>query len=166
MSPLPFRTGFAYDVHRFEEGRKLVLGGVEIPGAPGLAGHSDADCAAHAAADAILGAAGLADIGFHFPPGDPSCRDIDSRRILAFAVREARESGYRIGNLDLMIVAERPRIGPWIDSMRERLGETLGIDGSRIGIKATTNEGLGAIGRGEGIAAMATVLLFSAEGGD
>ncbi|MGE9290278.1 MAG: 2-C-methyl-D-erythritol 2,4-cyclodiphosphate synthase [Puniceicoccales bacterium] len=162
MNLPPFRTGLAYDVHRFAPERPLVLGGVTIPDAPGLDGHSDADCLTHAASDAILGALGLPDIGFHFPPGDPSCLNIDSQKILAFAAGKASEKGYQIGNLDVMLIAEKPKISRWTGAMRERLATTLGIDPDQIGIKATTNEGLGSIGRGEGIAAMATVLLYRA----
>ncbi len=162
MKPLPFRTGIAYDVHRFDPDRPLVLGGVTIPDAPGLAGHSDADCLTHAAADAILGALALPDIGHRFPPGDPACKDIDSQKILAFAVDEARSNGYSIGNLDVMVLAEKPRISPWIPSMRKKLAKTLEVEIDQVGIQATTNETMGFIGRGEGIAAMATVLLMLA----
>jgi len=161
--PLPFRTGIAYDVHRFDESRPLVLGGVTIPDAPGLAGHSDADCLTHAAADAILGALALPDIGHQFPPGDPACKDIDSQKILAFADKEARTQGYALGNLDLMILAEKPKIAPWIPAMRERMAKTLGVDVDQVGIQATTNETMGFVGRREGIAAMATVLLMRAD---
>lgn len=160
MSSVPFRTGFAYDVHRFNADRPLVLGGITIPDAPGLEGHSDADCLTHAVSDAILGALALPDIGFHFPPGDPGCLNIDSQKILSFAAEKAKEKGYLIGNLDVMIVAEKPKISPWTEAMRNKLSDTLGIDVDQIGIKATTNETMGSIGRGEGIAAMATVLLF------
>ena len=159
MTP-PFRTGIAYDVHRFAPDRPLVLGGVTIPDAPGLDGHSDADCLTHAASDAILGALALPDIGFHFPPGDPACLNIDSQKILAFASEKAGEAGFLIGNLDVMVIAERPKINAWTGAMRECLAKTLKITGEQVGIKATTNEGLGAIGRGEGIACMATVLLY------
>ncbi|MFP4357474.1 MAG: 2-C-methyl-D-erythritol 2,4-cyclodiphosphate synthase [Puniceicoccaceae bacterium] len=161
MTALPFRTGIAYDVHRFDSARPLVLGGVTIPGGPGLAGHSDADALTHAAADAILGAIALRDIGHHFPPGDPACANIDSRRILAFAVEQAGGLGYEVANLDVMIIAETPKLAPWIDPMRTSLARTMGLTPDRIGIKATTNEGLGSIGRGEGIAALASVLLAS-----
>jgi len=159
MTALPFRTGIAYDVHRFDSNRPLVLGGVTIPDGPGLAGHSDADCLTHAAADAILGALALPDIGHHFPPGDPSCANIDSQRILAYALEQADGLGYGVANLDVMIIAETPKLAPWIDPMRTRLAQTLSLTPDRIGIKATTNEGLGSIGRGEGIAALASVLL-------
>ncbi len=162
MQP-PFRTGLAYDVHRFAPGRPLVLGGITIPDSTGLEGHSDADCLTHAASDAILGALGLPDIGFHFPPGDPACRNIDSQKILAFAAEKAAGLNFLIGNIDIMVIAEKPKIAPWIEAMRHRMARTLNVDPCQIGIKATTNEGLGAIGRSEGIAAMATVLLFRGE---
>ena len=160
MNEPPFRTGIAYDVHRFDPERPLVLGGITIPDSPGLAGHSDADCLTHAASDAILGALALPDIGFHFPPGDPACLNIDSQKILAFTVTQAQEKGFKIGNLDIMVIAEHPKIVPWIEKMRQRLALTLQVTVEQVGIKATTNEGLGSIGRGEGIAAMATVLLW------
>jgi len=160
MKPPPFRTGIAYDVHRFAPDRPLILGGIKIPDAPGLDGHSDADCLTHAASDAILGALALPDIGHHFPPGDPECLNIDSQKILAFAAEQAREKGYTVGNLDLMIIAEKPKIGAWTPKMQEKLADTLQIGSDQIGIKATTNERLGSIGRGEGIAALATVLLY------
>ncbi|MEM0964634.1 MAG: 2-C-methyl-D-erythritol 2,4-cyclodiphosphate synthase [Verrucomicrobiota bacterium] len=163
MKPLPFRTGIAYDVHRFHPDRPLILGGIKIPDTPGLEGHSDADCLTHAAADAIFGALALPDIGKHFPPGDPAYLNIDSQKILAFAKEAAGQQGYVLGNLDVMVVAEQPKIGPWIDAMRTRLAETLGATVDQVGIQATTNEGLGSIGRGEGIAAMATVLLIQQE---
>lgn len=160
MRSPPFRSGIAYDVHRFDDSRPLILGGVTIPDAPGLAGHSDADCLSHAAADAILGALAQPDIGHRFPPGDPSCKDINSQKILAFAAAEATAKGYGIGNMDIMIVAEKPKVSPWIPAMKECLAKTLGLSTEQIGIKATTNEAMGFVGRGEGIAAMATVLLF------
>jgi len=158
----PFRTGIAYDIHRFAPERPLILGGVRIPEGPGLEGHSDADCLTHAASDAILGALALPDIGFHFPPGDPACLNIDSQKILAFAGEKADEAGFLIGNLDIMVIAEKPKINAWTQAMRQKLANTLGIQPEQIGIKATTNEGLGSIGRGEGIASLATVLLYRA----
>tara|TARA_R100000027_G_scaffold54802_3_gene43896 strand:+ start:7892 stop:8380 length:489 start_codon:yes stop_codon:yes gene_type:complete len=160
MTPVPFRTGIAYDVHRFNPDRPLVLGGVTIPDAPGLEGHSDADCLTHAISDAILGALAQPDIGFHFPPGDPSCLNIDSQKILKFAADLASENEYKIGNVDVMIIAEKPKISPWTEAMRIRIAETLSVNPDQIGIKATTNEKLGSIGRGEGISAMASVLLY------
>ena len=160
---LPYRTGLGYDIHRFAPDRPLILGGVPLPGEPGLDGHSDADCLTHAAADAILGALALPDIGAHFPPDDPACKDMDSQRILAFAAEKAAEAGYTIGNLSIMVLAERPRLRPHIEAMRKRLGATLALSTDRIGIQATTHEGLGALGRAEGIAALAQVLLWRGE---
>lgn len=153
------RIGFGYDIHRFAEWRKLILGGVEIAADRGLLGHSDADCLTHALADAILGALGLPDIGHFFPPTDPQWKDMDSQDILARAIAEARERGYRLGNADMTLVAEKPRIAPHIGAMKDRLASTLGAEPSQLGIKATTNEGIGGIGAGDGIAAYAVVLL-------
>jgi len=152
-----FRSGIGYDIHRFARSRKrpLVLGGVHIPDARGLEGHSDADVLSHAIADALLGAVGERDIGHHFPNTDASIRGISSLAILA-RVREIVEArGGRIVNIDASLVAEAPRIGPFLEPMRAAIGEALGISLDRIGIKATTNERLGALGRREGIAAVA-----------
>ena len=151
------RVGIGYDIHRFAAGRRLVLCGVEFPAEIGLEGHSDADVALHAVTDAILGAAGLGDIGQHFPPSDERWRDADSAGFLRAALELA--AGYRVGNVDLTIVGERPRIGPHRTAMRVRLAELLGVAVERVNVKATTNEGLGALGRVEGIAAVAAVLL-------
>ncbi|MFP4283775.1 MAG: 2-C-methyl-D-erythritol 2,4-cyclodiphosphate synthase [Opitutales bacterium] len=158
-SAVPFRVGLGYDVHAFAEGRRLVLGGVEIPGAVGLLGHSDADVLSHAMADAILGAAGLPDIGHFFPNDDPSIEGLDSQKILARAAREAAARGWRIGNLDVAVIAERPKLAPHLEAMRARLAATLELPPAAIGLKATTHEQLGALGRGEGIAAHAVCLL-------
>jgi len=158
----PFRTGIGYDIHRFDSQRPLVLGGVLIPEEDGLAGHSDADCLTHALADALLGALALPDIGYHFPPGKESCRNIDSQKILAFAAQEVNRLGYRIANVDIMLIAEKPKIMPFIDAMRSQLSKTLGVSAQQIGIKATTNETLGAIGRKEGIACLANALIYRA----
>ncbi len=154
-----FRVGIGYDIHRFAAGRRLVLGGVEIAADRGLEGHSDADVLTHAMADAVLGAAGLPDIGHFFPPSDPQWAGMDSQRILNAAAERARELGYAIGNIDATLIAERPKILPHLAAMKARLSETLGIEAAQIGIKATTNEGLGALGRAEGIAATAVCLL-------
>lgn len=149
-------TGIGYDVHRFAAGRPLILGGVEIPHTHGLLGHSDADVLCHAIADALLGAAGQRDIGHHFPDTDESIRGISSLEILAH-VRELLTARYTdILNVDATVIAEAPRIGPHLDAMRSRLAAALGLPPDRIGIKATTNEGMGFVGRGEGIAALAT----------
>ena len=148
-------TGIGYDVHRFAENRPLVLGGVTIPHTHGLEGHSDADVLSHAIADAVLGAMGQPDIGFFFPPGDPSCKDICSLRILEKCRELADELGLRIINVDSTLVAEAPKILPHRDAMRANIGEALGIRPEQVGIKATTNETMGFVGRKEGIAAMA-----------
>jgi 2-C-methyl-D-erythritol 2,4-cyclodiphosphate synthase len=150
-----FRSGIGYDVHRLSEARKLVLGGVEIPHAFGLEGHSDADVLSHAIADALLGAAGERDIGHHFPNSDESIRGISSLEILRRVGEIIAARNCRISNIDVTLIAEAPKIGPHLDAMREKISAALGIDKSRIGIKATTNEGLGALGRGEGMAALA-----------
>jgi len=153
------RAGIGYDIHRFEEGRALILGSIEIPGETGLAGHSDADVLLHAIIDALLGAAGLGDIGQHFPPDDPRWERASSLDLLARALALVREAGFEVGNLDATVIAERPRLAPHLPAMRERIAEVLGIEAARVNVKATTNEGIGAIGRGEGIAALAVVLL-------
>lgn len=155
------RVGIGYDSHRFAPGRRLVLGGVEIPHEVGLIGHSDADAAAHAVTDAILGAAALGDIGAHFPPSDPRWRDADSIGLLESAVRILAEHGYRVHNVDLTIICEAPKILPHVPAMRERLAEALGIEVGQVSIKGKTNEGMGWIGRGEGIAAMAVATVRS-----
>lgn len=156
---LPFRIGLGYDIHRFKEGRALVLGGVNIPHNKGLDGHSDADCLTHALADSVLGALGLADIGHFFPNDDPSCKGIDSQEILARAVAEARTRGYRVGNVDIALIAEEPKIAPHLTAMKERLASTLGIETTEVGLKATTNEKIGDLGRSAGIAAHAVCML-------
>ncbi len=148
-------TGIGYDVHRFAENRPLVLGGVTIPHTHGLEGHSDADVLCHAIADALLGAMGLPDIGFYFPPGDPACKDIVSLRILEKCRVLADEAGLKIINVDSTLIAEAPKVLPHRDAMRSNIGTALGIPPQRVGIKATTNELMGFIGRKEGIAAMA-----------
>ncbi|KYH33720.1 2-C-methyl-D-erythritol 2,4-cyclodiphosphate synthase [Neomoorella mulderi] len=157
------RTGCGFDVHRLVPGRRLVLGGVEIPYSLGLAGHSDADVLLHALADALLGAAALGDIGRHFPPGDPRYKDADSLVLLQEVYRMVRQAGYRLGNADTIIIAEQPKLAPFIDSMRERIARALEVHKGQISIKATTTEGLGFTGRGEGIAAQASVLLLDSD---
>ncbi len=154
------RTGIGYDIHPFADGRRLVLGGVEIASERGLAGHSDADVVLHALADALLGAAALGDIGHLFPPSDPSIAGIDSRIILRAAATQVREASYQISNVDLTVIAERPRIAPHIAAMQAVIAQELGIAATTVGIKATTNERLGAIGRGEGIAALAIATII------
>ena len=164
-SPPPFRTGIGYDIHRFAPGRRLVLGGVEIPHELGLDGHSDADVLLHAIADAILGAAALGDIGQHFPPGDARFRDADSQDLLRQSVRLARAAGWAPANIDATLLAEAPRIGPHVPLMRELIAACLGLRPDAVGVKATTNETLGAIGRREGIAALAVATLYAVREG-
>jgi 2-C-methyl-D-erythritol 2,4-cyclodiphosphate synthase len=147
--------GTGYDVHRFSETRPLVLGGVTIPHSHGLEGHSDADVLCHAIADALLGAMGLPDIGHYFPPGEPSCKDISSLKILEKCRSLAKESGLSIINVDSTLIAEAPRILPHREAMRANISAALGIPPERVGIKATTNEAMGFVGRREGMAAMA-----------
>lgn len=148
-------TGIGYDVHRFATGRALILGGVEIPHTHGLEGHSDADVLAHAIADAVLGAIGERDIGFHFPNTDESIRGISSLEILRKAARLVAQKGGRVINIDASLIAEAPRIAPHVAAMRANLAAALELPVARVGVKATTNEQLGFIGRGEGIAALA-----------
>lgn len=152
-------TGIGYDVHRFAEGRPLVLGGVTIPHSHGLEGHSDADVLCHAIADAVLGAMGQPDIGHFFPPGDPACKDISSLKILEKCREIAAAEGLEIINVDATLVAEAPKVLPHRQTMQENIGRALGIPAQRVGIKATTNELMGFIGRKEGIAAMAVAEL-------
>ena len=153
------RTGIGYDVHRLVTGRKLVLGGTDIPYERGLLGHSDADVLVHAVCDALLGAAGLGDIGLHFPDTDLKYKDISSLRLLAQSNVMVREKGFSIRNIDTIIFAEAPKIGPYRKSMQENLAAAVNIDPGCVNIKATTTEGLGVIGQGEGIAAMCMVLV-------
>ena len=154
------RIGIGFDAHRFARGRRLVLGGIEIPHDRGLEGHSDADALLHAVCDAILGALALGDIGKHFPDTDPRYRGIAEllRRVCVLAARRGR----RVGNVDATVVAERPRLAPHVDAMRERIAAVVGVAPDRVGVKATTTEKMGFCGRGEGIAAMAVVLLEKA----
>ena len=149
------RCGNGYDAHRLAPGRKLILGGVEIPHDRGLDGHSDADVLCHAIADALLGAIGESDIGHHFPNTDESIRGISSLEILERVSALLQQKNARAINVDATLIAEAPKIAPHIPAMREKIAAALHLESSRIGIKATTNEGLGAIGRGEGMAAMA-----------
>jgi 2-C-methyl-D-erythritol 2,4-cyclodiphosphate synthase len=154
------RTGIGYDSHRLAEGRPLILGGVEIDGAErGLAGHSDADVLTHAIIDAVLGAASLGDIGLHFPDTDPAYRDANSLVLLDEVRALVWDRGLAVTNVDSTVVCEAPRLGPYRDRIRETLAAPLGIEAARVGVKFTTNEGMGWIGRGEGIAAMAVATL-------
>jgi 2-C-methyl-D-erythritol 2,4-cyclodiphosphate synthase len=156
------RVGTGHDVHPFEDGRALVLGGVRFEGERGLAGHSDGDALTHALIDALLGAAALGDIGTHFPSSDERWRDADSIELLKQVATVVVAAGYEIVNVDITVIAERPRVGPRGADMRAWLGLALGIDLASVSVKATTNDGLGAIGRGDGIAAQAIALLQEA----
>jgi len=147
--------GIGYDVHQFAENRPLILGGVEIPHTHGLAGHSDADVLCHAIADAVLGAMGKPDIGYYFPPGDPACKDISSLKILVKCRELLAEENLKLINVDSTLIAEAPKVLPHREAMQKNIGEALGIPPERVGIKATTNETMGFVGRKEGIAAMA-----------
>ena len=157
------RSGIGYDVHQFASGRRLVLGGVEIPHEQGLLGHSDADVLLHAIADALLGAAALGDIGRHFPPSDPAFKDADSLALLSEATRLVCNEGYEVVNVDATLIAEAPRILPHVPLMRERIAAAIGIGIDRVSVKATTNEGMGFVGRREGIAALAIATISSDE---
>ncbi|MBI5844716.1 MAG: 2-C-methyl-D-erythritol 2,4-cyclodiphosphate synthase [Deltaproteobacteria bacterium] len=144
------RVGMGYDVHRLVKGRPLVLGGVAIPFSMGLLGHSDADVLLHAVCDALLGAAGLGDIGRHFPDSDEAFRGIASTELLASTVALLAENGYRVGNVDATLIAEAPKIAPFREAMRKNMAEILGISADKVNVKATTTEELGFVGRGEG----------------
>ena len=153
------RIGHGYDVHRLVDDRKLILGGVTIPCERGLLGHSDADVLLHAVCDAILGALGLGDIGRHFPDTDPAFKGIDSRKLLTRVIALASERGYRVGNLDSTVIAQAPKLAPHIPAMVANLAADCRVPEAQINVKATTTEQLGALGRGEGIAASAVVLM-------
>ena len=160
---LPFRIGTGYDVHAFGEGDHVVIGGVAIPHTHGLIAHSDGDVLIHALCDALLGALALGDIGQHFPPGDPRWAGVDSRELLRAVVAMLHERGWRVGNVDAVVICERPKLLPHIVTMRERLAADLDIAPDAVGVKATTSEKLGFTGRSEGIAAQAVVLLARVE---
>ena len=153
------RVGQGYDLHRLELGRPLVLGGVSVPFEKGLAGHSDADVAVHAIIDALLGAAALGNIGLMFPDTDPAHRNADSLKLLASVAKRLRGDGFEIGNIDATVVAEAPKLNPYLPQMRERIAATLGVKLSAVSIKAKTNEGVGPEGRGEAISAHAVALI-------
>lgn len=153
------RIGHGYDVHRLVEGRKLILGGVDVPYAKGLLGHSDADVLLHAISDAILGAIGEGDIGRHFPDTDPAYKGADSIKLLRHVMDLAEAKGYRIGNVDATVVAQRPKLAPFIQQMRSNIARALSTEDDRVNVKATTTEELGFAGRGEGIAAYSVALL-------
>lgn len=161
--PTTPRIGFGYDIHRLKEGRRLVLGGVEIPHSHGLDGHSDADVMLHALMDALLGAAGLPDIGHLFPNTDERWRGVSSRGLLREVARQLAEAGFRLGNVDVTLIAERPKIAPYVAEMRAAIAEDLSLPEAVVGIKATTNERVGAVGREEAMAAQAVALLTRLE---
>ncbi len=164
MTVLSYRTGFGYDVHAFQEGDHLVLGGVKIPHRFAFAAHSDGDVLLHAICDALFGAAGLGDIGHHFPDTDPAYKGIDSRELLRSCRRAVSASGYRVGNVDATIAAQAPKLRPHIPAMQVNIAADLDVLETQINIKATTTERLGFVGREEGIAAYATALLVAIDG--
>lgn len=153
------RIGHGFDVHRLVEGRKCIIGGVDIPHAQGLLGHSDADVLLHAICDALLGAAALGDIGKHFPDSDPRFKGIDSRQLLRHVVMLLKDQGYVVGNVDATLIAQAPRMAPHIPAMRANIAADCALEGDAVNVKATTSEGLGFTGRGEGIAAEAVCLI-------
>jgi 2-C-methyl-D-erythritol 2,4-cyclodiphosphate synthase len=157
--PMTIRIGNGYDIHQLAGDRKLILGGIDIPHEKGLLGHSDADALTHAIMDALLGALSLGDIGLYFPPSDPQWAGADSQVLLAQVYQLLKDRGWHIGNIDSVVIAERPKLRPHIQAMRDRLATTLQIDPEQIGIKATTHEKLGPLGREEGIAAYAIALI-------
>ena len=156
------RIGHGYDVHHLVEGRRLILGGVDIPWERGLLGHSDADVLTHAVMDALLGAAGLGDIGRHFPDTDPAYAGADSLRLLAHVTALLRERGFTVGNVDATVLAQQPKLAPYIPQMRDNLARAIGADPEQVNVKATTEEGLGFTGSGEGMAAHAVALIEKA----
>ena len=157
---MEIRIGHGYDVHRLTEGRKLILGGVEIPWEKGLLGHSDADVLLHAVTDALLGAAGLGDIGRHFPDTDPDLEGIDSMILLKKAVEMLDDKGYSVGNVDATVIAQKPKLAPYIDRMRDGIAEALRVAPQKVNVKATTEEHLGFTGREEGISAHAVCVII------
>ena len=161
---MSIRMGIGYDVHRFAEGRRLVLGGVTIPHERGLLGHSDADVLLHAIADAVLGAAACGDIGEHFPPGDMRWKDADSIGLLAASCAIVREAGWRVVNIDATVIAEAPKVMPHAAAMRAAIAAACGVGAGDVGVKATTNEGMGFVGREEGIAALAIATIERVQG--
>lgn len=155
-----FRIGVGYDVHAFEAGRKLIIGGVEIPFEKGLAGHSDADVLLHAICDALLGSISAGDIGLHFPDTDPNFKNADSKDLLREVYKKVNDAGYSIGNIDAVVAAQRPKLSGYIEQMKIKMAEILNTTIENISIKATTSERLGFVGREEGISALATVLII------
>ena len=162
MERLPFRIGHGYDVHRLVENRKLILGGVEIPYEKGLLGHSDADVLLHAVSDALLGALALGDIGKHFPDTDPAYAGADSLKLLELVVEKVREQGYAVGNLDATVLCQKPKLAPYIGSMREKIAAACGVSTEQVSVKAATEERLGFTGEGLGISAHCVCLLVKA----
>ena len=162
MERLPFRIGHGYDVHRLVENRKLILGGVEIPYEKGLLGHSDADVLLHAVSDALLGALALGDIGKHFPDTDPAYAGADSLKLLELVVEKVQEQGYTVGNLDATVLCQKPKLAPYISSMREKIAAACGVSAEQVSVKATTEEKLGFTGEGLGISAHCVCLLVKA----
>ena len=160
----PLRIGCGFDVHRLVKGRKLFLGGVEIPFSKGLQGHSDADVLLHALCDAMLGAVSAGDIGMHFPDNDQQFRDISSLLLLERTAEIVKKKGYQVGNVDITIIAEKPKVAPFLPAMKEKIAELLSLEVDNVNIKATTTEGLGFVGREEGIGALAVATVFSAHG--
>ena len=158
---MKFRVGFGFDVHQFVTGRQLILGGVRIPHSRGLSGHSDADAVVHAVMDALLGAAGLDDIGVHFPNTDLKYRDIDSRILLREVKEKIYESGFEISNIDITVVAQAPKISPYAKQMKMNISADLNVAVNQVGIKATTTESLGFVGREEGVAVWAAAALIA-----
>ncbi len=163
---LNFRTGFGFDVHAFAENRKLIIGGIEIPNDKGLEGHSDADVLIHAICDAMLGALSLGDIGIHFPDTEVKWKNADSAVLLKNVNELIQAKGYELGNLDCVLAMEKPKISPYVDRMKNRIAEILSVDSDQISIKATTTEKLGFVGRSEGVACFATVLLMQKDSND
>jgi 2-C-methyl-D-erythritol 2,4-cyclodiphosphate synthase len=158
-----FRIGYGYDVHRFQEGRKLILGGLEIPHEKGLLGHSDADVLLHAITDALLGALALGDIGSHFPDTDPAFKNADSRKLLRESYKLIKDRGYQLGNVDATVIAEQPKLRLYIDDIRLSIAKELECSEGDVSVKATTSEKMGFAGREEGIIAQAVVLIFKTD---
>jgi 2-C-methyl-D-erythritol 2,4-cyclodiphosphate synthase len=160
---MKYRTGIGYDVHAFADDRKLIIGGVEIVYEKGLAGHSDADVLLHAITDALLGSLALGDLGKHFPDTDQKYKDADSKILLKDAYNLIKESGYKIGNIDAVVSAQKPKLSPYINEMRNIISKLLDTEIENVSVKATTTEKLGFVGREEGVAAFSTVLVFKSE---
>lgn len=156
------RVGFGYDIHPLGKGRKLILGGLDIPHTQGLVGHSDADALVHAVCDALLGAMGEGDLGRHYPSSDPRYKDISSLKLLEDVIGMLTKKGFRLVNLDTVIIAQAPRLGPHLDAMRTRLAEVLKVDGTQVNVKVKSGEGLDAVGREEAIAAQAICMIAAA----